>query len=371
MSALDFFFPGYAKTQNQKQLLLQTGRGYAAQTKDPRIKGLLESDNPGDVQAGMGLLSEQRLADLVGQKAQQPYQPGQGMAPLRDTTGKGLLGGEFSMPEFYAKLAGLGGDYTKQGIAGLTALQPNAANSPAAVREFEFFEKLGREKGPEAQRQFLEIKRAFQPYTAIDYQGGKAAFDKRVGAVNPLSTAAQEGAGQATVDAAKKAAVVTAEGRAGAALDLPRVESFANQTLEQINEMRKHPGRQLATGTSAVLPKLPGTSQADFIARLDQMKGGQFLQAYQLLKGAGQISEIEGTKAENAIARMDRAQTEKEFVKALDDYEEVIKTGRDNMRRKAGTVSSQQQSNVQGNPQIRKTIGGKTYVKRGSEWFQE
>lgn len=37
------------------------------------------------------------------------------------TPGTGVLGGQTTLPQFYAQLAGLGGDYTKLGIAGLAA----------------------------------------------------------------------------------------------------------------------------------------------------------------------------------------------------------------------------------------------------------
>ena len=186
----------------------------------------------------------------------------------------------------------------------------------------------------------------------MDFQGGKAAFDKRVGTVSPLSTAAQEAAGQATVEGSKKSATVTAEGQATATLDLPKVETTAEQAIKYVDEMRKHPGRKMATGMSSIVPKIPGTNQANFLARLEQLKGGQFLQAYQVLRGGGQISEIEGKKATDAIARMDTSQTEGEFLKALDDYEEVIKAGLDNARKRSGqTNKTASQGKPQGNPQ--------------------
>jgi len=58
--------------------------------------------------------------------------------------------------------------------------------------------------------------------------------------------------------------------------------------------------------------------------KIDQLKGQAFLQAYNNLKGAGQITEIEGTKAENATARLNQAQNKEDFVKALQDLKEVI-----------------------------------------------
>lgn len=52
-------------------------------------------------------------------------------------------------------------------------------------------------------------------------------------------------------------------------------------------------------------------------ARLDQIKGSVFLQAFERLKGGGQITELEGTKAEQAMARLSTAVKEEDFREAL------------------------------------------------------
>ncbi len=45
------------------------------------------------------------------------------------------------------------------------------------------------------------------------------------------------------------------------------------------------------------------SSPRDFNAMLDQVQGGAFLQAFESLKGGGQITQIEGEKATQAIVR--------------------------------------------------------------------
>lgn len=94
---------------------------------------------------------------------------------------------------------------------------------------------------------------------------------------------------------------------------------------------KPHPGFESAVGVS--IPKalgagfLPGTDTSDFNARLDQVRGGAFMQAYEGLKGTGQITEIEGKKATDAITRMQTAQSEAEFVKAATEFKGVISRG--------------------------------------------
>jgi hypothetical protein len=76
-----------------------------------------------------------------------------------------------------------------------------------------------------------------------------------------------------------------------------------------------------------VLPGIPGTQQKDFVSMVDQAKGKAFLEAFNALKGGGQITEIEGKKATDAIARLDRTQSPEGFDRALSDLEQVINAG--------------------------------------------
>ena len=68
-----------------------------------------------------------------------------------------------------------------------------------------------------------------------------------------------------------------------------------------------------------------GTQAASFDALFQQAEGGAFLQAYESLRGTGQITEIEGTKATSALTRMKRSQSEVEFVKAAREFADVIR----------------------------------------------
>lgn len=117
-----------------------------------------------------------------------------------------------------------------------------------------------------------------------------------------------------------------AQGENAAAL--PTTLANSDDALKVIEQLRNHPGKAYALGGASILPGIPGTKQQDFITLLDQAKGKVFLQAYQTLKGGGQITEIEGTKAENALARLNRAQSQQAFDEALNDLESVIRSAR-------------------------------------------
>ncbi len=110
----------------------------------------------------------------------------------------------------------------------------------------------------------------------------------------------------------------------------------SERALSRLQEMRTHPGMVAATGASSWLPVIRGTERAEFETMMDMATGGAFLQAYQMLKGGGQITEIEGKKAEQAINRMNRALSEEAFFRALDDYAESIQDGIRKLQTRAG-----------------------------------
>ena len=89
---------------------------------------------------------------------------------------------------------------------------------------------------------------------------------------------------------------------------------------------RPHEGFESVVGAGVPgLRFIPGTKSASFDALFRQAEGGAFLQAYESLRGTGQITEIEGTKATSALTRMERSQSEVEFVKAAREFAGVIR----------------------------------------------
>jgi hypothetical protein len=122
-----------------------------------------------------------------------------------------------------------------------------------------------------------------------------------------------------------------------AQFNLPDVIAKGEEAIRLSNELMTHPGYKQAVGKSSMfgIQRIPGTEAYSFMNRLNQLKGGAFLTAYDTLKGTGQITEVEGKKATDAIARMDNATTEEEFAKAVEDYQNVIKSAIDLAKQKA------------------------------------
>ena len=99
----------------------------------------------------------------------------------------------------------------------------------------------------------------------------------------------------------------------------------AEQTLADINALLAHPGLSGNVGKMGLLPNIPGNDAANAQALIDKVKGGTFLTAVQKMKGSGSVSNIEGDKAQAAIAALSQRQSEEEFRKSLIEYANTIK----------------------------------------------
>ena len=107
------------------------------------------------------------------------------------------------------------------------------------------------------------------------------------------------------------------------------------KTLPKDQVRARHPGLGNAVGLRIPGAALvPGTEAANFVARLGEIQGGAFLQAFETLKGGGAITEKEGEKATQAITRMSTAQSEAEFIVAAREFQQVVRDGVRNAERR-------------------------------------
>ena len=116
-----------------------------------------------------------------------------------------------------------------------------------------------------------------------------------------------------------------------------KIDYTVTKDGKKIEGRKPQAGFEFAVG--AGLPSwavMGGSDTAGFLARLEQIKSRTFLQAFESLKGAGQITEKEGEKATSALNRMNTAQSEVEFIKAAREFEENLRTGMDLAKKKAG-----------------------------------
>lgn len=122
-----------------------------------------------------------------------------------------------------------------------------------------------------------------------------------------------------------------AQGKADveAAVSAPQDLQTAMDTVRLVDELMANRGlKEIVGPLDQYRPKWTMSAKGrDAYARLDQLEGKAFLAAFETLKGGGQITEVEGAKAQKAMARMDRAQDETEFIAALKDFRDAVETG--------------------------------------------
>jgi hypothetical protein len=233
----------------------------------------------------------------------------------------------------------------------LSAQNASAAERAAAEREFRAAQLQMQQ---DFQREMKKIGGAVagaQPYfQPVQTAQGVFAFNARTGRVEPVTGpggapivgAAADPALQGQIAGAKAGAATTAKGQAEAEMDAPKAIAQAEESIRLVDDLLKAPGFKQAVGASRLLgvQKVPGTAAKDFDIRLDQLKGQQFLQAFESLKGGGQITEVEGKKATDAIARMDAAGSEAEFTKAAREFQSVIRTGMERAKKAQAGAST-------------------------------
>lgn len=146
-----------------------------------------------------------------------------------------------------------------------------------------------------------------------------------------------------------------------------------------INDLTSHPGFSGSVGAKnqAYLfgiksDPYAGTKEADFKAMLEQVQGGAFLQAFESLKGGGQITQVEGEKATQAIVRAQQSQSEEGFKKSMNDFLSVL----DKAEKRATSGEIVQQPSTPAAtaaaPRPTKTISGIVWEKGDDgKWYRK
>lgn len=125
--------------------------------------------------------------------------------------------------------------------------------------------------------------------------------------------------------AEQQKAVGKAQGEAAAGI--PAAQQTAAEIGRQIESLKSDPYLSQSVGPiNGRTPALSADSQR-VQSKIAQLQGGAFMSARQMLKGGGQITDYEGQKAEQAIARMNQAQSPEDFKAALDDFNNAVQAG--------------------------------------------
>jgi len=134
------------------------------------------------------------------------------------------------------------------------------------------------------------------------------------------------------IEGAKVAGTTTGKFIAEAKTLYPKLDLKQKELEKTIKYIKEHKGLDVGTGLSAYIdPRnyIPGTDAFEFGVYVDQAQGKVFEAAYESLKGAGQITEFETKSMADALARMKKATSREEYLKAVDDFSAAQKRGLD------------------------------------------
>ena len=146
-----------------------------------------------------------------------------------------------------------------------------------------------------------------------------------------------------------------------------------------LSDLKNHQGMSTSIGAKGAeylfgMKKEPiaGTKAADFYSLLEQVQGGTFMQAFNNLKGGGQITEQEGAKATAAIARLNPRQSEEGFNKAIIDFDGILAQAQARSQANAPAATQQapapqaapQAAPAQPQQPATRVIGGRTFIQQ-------
>lgn len=191
---------------------------------------------------------------------------------------------------------------------------------PKDVQSYLFFDALPEEK----QKNFLNLQRRGQ----VINRGNQIDVLDAAGNVTQTFDVQPKPGETAEHRAAVVVAEETAKDQTKAELDLPSLQSQTQDALDLIAQIKNDPSLAQVIGAGALLnplAKLPGTPAQKTKGDIDRLAGKVFLQAYAQLRGAQGITDIEGEKATQAIANLNKLQNVEDFNASLTELENVLK----------------------------------------------
>jgi len=300
--------------------------------KDIFGKAVKFTQSPYGMAAAASLSSGKGLGEAAyaGGQYEQQMQQMQLMQQMRD----GQLARQQQNDEYSNAL--------KQAQTSYYGLGHKSGSTPSSVQEWNSYNALS----PEDQQRYLLMKRSGMN-KVTDVNSVPTLVNVAPGSTTPtttpLTTFDKTSEAKANLKGAEVRGKLEAETIYNAQQELPKLIDSAAESVRLIDEMvgsedgsiPEHPGFRDSVGPMDGRTPIVRGPALDFKSRFDQMKGKQFMEAYQGLKGGGQITEVEGTKAENAISRMKLAITEEAFVKAAREFQGIIKRGAERATNKA------------------------------------
>lgn len=145
---------------------------------------------------------------------------------------------------------------------------------------------------------------------------------------------------------------------------LPGQEMSLDMMINTLGQIAEHPGKKNAFGIVGQLPDYPGGPTDQFNKLREQFDSQAFLMQFDKLRGAGQITEVEGKKATSALSIIGTTRSAEQFNDAVKYLRGLIERGRGVMRQKAGEAPKPPMEGA------RQGRDGKWYVEKDGQLFE-
>ena len=205
-------------------------------------------------------------------------------------------------------------------------------------------------KSDEAQRQALETAAAGKTNApkavgTITGKNGEVYNRFNDGSITPALNSAGEQiyAAAYSPEMAGDMNAGRAEGKSRGAIAaaLPQTTAGFNDTMKLFTALKNIPDNEMARAFGPIDKRLPdiGGLNTNIRARIGQLKGKAFLNAFSSLRGGGTISNVEGDKATAAQFRINEAGTVPEMRAAMADAEALMRATYNATLQQAGNRS--------------------------------
>ena len=215
------------------------------------------------------------------------------------------------------------------------AAMAQSEDLPASVREYQFAVSQGYD-GSIMDYMLEKSRKGPETVVNVGGQGELLDYDTKTGQAVIADPAAPGGIRVAQIAGGQKA------------IENEKALITAENMLAAIDGILADPAARWAVGVGGIgtgalqnigLGALaPGAARAR--GRMDQIQGQVYLRAYESLKGAGQITEYEGRKAKDAIARLNETQSWEDYQDALRELRDVTRAAVERIKKHSSAQSS-------------------------------
>ena len=131
------------------------------------------------------------------------------------------------------------------------------------------------------------------------------------------------------------------------ALQVENAVVSTQTAIDNADSLITDPGLEIASGLQAIIPTIPGTSQADFRSRLEALKSQVFLSQVEKMRGLGALTDREGEALANAIGTMSINQSDDALRKSIVSIRNKLQEARDRLEKSEGLSPSEKGRTIQ------------------------